>query len=1162
VAARISVVVPIYNVEPYLETCLESIAQQSFTDLDVIMVNDGSTDGSPAIAERFAARDPRFRLVSKPNGGLGAARNTGVEHADGEYLTFVDSDDLLRRHSYELMLSSLEQTGSDIVSGNVRRLSVFGTRQTRFLSRTFLTTRLATHVTEFPPLLADRIAYNKLWRRSFYDQHDLKFPEGTLYEDVPMTIPAHFLAKTVDVLDETVYLWRIRSGDSQSITQRRAETRGLRDRADACRHVSLFLARNGFADGKRLYDRTVVAEDLAYFLGVLDIAEADFRETFLDLSNRFLDEAAPDVTDGLKAIERLKWHLVRTRDLDGILEVLDSDRQLRATLRQPVREGKSWYGDYPFRADPVRAIPPTVYELDSELALRWRIQRMAWEGNLLHLEGLAYIAQLPADTPDAQQVKMFAIGPRGRTVALTTERVHRPDVTSASPAELNLDWSGFTATLDLSPTEKDFRPVGQWQIECEVRAGGVVRRTMKPQSVGLFPLLPVARPGGQHRRVTAFVTAEGRLAVSARSERAVIQRCELIDGVLQFEGDLGGVVDATLELSRRTGAVSLTYPVFLDTTSERATFLARVPVGDLVSELDLADIAANTERTAGGVVWDLRLGGRRMTLGVDLDEPRFIEPGRQITLSRTSFGNVSIVERLLPHVVDAVEWRPGELLRLSGRYEGAPAGDELLLQNRVRAEEYAVPIAHDTARGRFTVELTPGQMPTMAGRLPLQLGVYDFLVRRQEAGAAAVTSLSLEHRSLSALPQALGIGGKSFAVGAWGYDDLVLQVTSGIGDTDAGGYHQRVLQAAYRKSRQSTPLREAVVYQGRHFGPYAGNLRALHEELLRREVPVEHLWVVTDDAWAAPDTARVVRADSAEHYDACARSRYLIADGAWPEWFTRREDQVALQTGFCAPVKRVGVDLADRPRLTRDTQRWARQDATKNLHALSAGPFATAILSRVLSLASGGEVLETGAPAHDLMLSIDRDAVRARLGLAPGQVVVLYAPTYRDNLRAPGGGYWMGPMPDLDLMRADLGEDHVVAVHKHWQVVDPVPFDHTGFVRDVSRYPDLADLLVAADVVVSDYSSLLVQQAAAGRPTVMFAPDLDRFRDDIRGLYVDGAVALPGPVVTTTEELIASIRDRSGLDSTYRAAVASFAAVFCPLADGKSAARAVDRLLG
>src|SRR5215210_3415529 len=107
---RVSVVVPIYNVEPYLEECLESLAGQTMGDLEVVMVDDGSTDRSPAIAEAFAARDLRFKLVSQPNGGLSKARNTGIGHATGEFLAFVDADDVVARNAYELLVGSLDHT--------------------------------------------------------------------------------------------------------------------------------------------------------------------------------------------------------------------------------------------------------------------------------------------------------------------------------------------------------------------------------------------------------------------------------------------------------------------------------------------------------------------------------------------------------------------------------------------------------------------------------------------------------------------------------------------------------------------------------------------------------------------------------------------------------------------------------------------------------------------------------------------------------------------------------------------------------------------------------------------------------------------------------------------------------------------------------------------
>src|SRR3954453_11989051 len=113
---RISVVVPVYNVEPYLAECLESLANQTLGDLEVIMVDDGSKDRSAAIAQEFADRDERFHLITQPNGGLGHARPPGINHATGECLAFVDSDDCLAPNAYELLINALGETASDFAT--------------------------------------------------------------------------------------------------------------------------------------------------------------------------------------------------------------------------------------------------------------------------------------------------------------------------------------------------------------------------------------------------------------------------------------------------------------------------------------------------------------------------------------------------------------------------------------------------------------------------------------------------------------------------------------------------------------------------------------------------------------------------------------------------------------------------------------------------------------------------------------------------------------------------------------------------------------------------------------------------------------------------------------------------------------------------------------
>jgi CDP-glycerol glycerophosphotransferase len=330
---RISVVVPIYNVEAYLGECLDSIARQTVRELEVVMVDDGSTDGSAALARAFAARDARFRLLAQPNGGLGSARNTGTAAATGEFLSFVDSDDVLPEGALERLLGALERTGSDFATGNVLRLTTEGTRQAYFVSRTFTRTRLKTHVTRQRALIADRTAWNKLWRRSFWDAQGYRFPEGVVNEDIPVVIPAHFSARSVDVIAEPVYLWRSREGGERSITQRRLEPRALLDRLDAVEQVVSWLAQHESPEALRWYEESIVADDLRYHLDVLDQADEAYRELFLDRVNALLDSADPEIYARLPAIEQRKWALVRERRMPELLELLRVQRESPPPLR-------------------------------------------------------------------------------------------------------------------------------------------------------------------------------------------------------------------------------------------------------------------------------------------------------------------------------------------------------------------------------------------------------------------------------------------------------------------------------------------------------------------------------------------------------------------------------------------------------------------------------------------------------------------------------------------------------------------------------------------------------------------------------------------------------------------------------------------------------------
>lgn len=259
-APLLSVVVPVYDVEAYLPEALDSILAQTHRGLEVVVVDDGSTDGSGAMADEYAGRDPRVRVVHTDNRGLGAARNEGIRHATGSLLAFADSDDVVPRDAYAVLLRHLERTGSDFVTGSVARWEDDTLTELPWMRRLHRE-RGAFTVQEHPELLGDVFAWNKLFRRSFWDGAALAWPEGIRYEDQPATTRAYVAARRFGVVPEVVYHWRIRR-DGTSITQQRAALDDLRDRWETKRMSLASVSGLGSEKVSAVFLDRVLAGDL------------------------------------------------------------------------------------------------------------------------------------------------------------------------------------------------------------------------------------------------------------------------------------------------------------------------------------------------------------------------------------------------------------------------------------------------------------------------------------------------------------------------------------------------------------------------------------------------------------------------------------------------------------------------------------------------------------------------------------------------------------------------------------------------------------------------------------------------------------------------------------------------------------------------------------
>jgi CDP-glycerol glycerophosphotransferase len=325
----LSVVIPVYNVERYIADCLESLLAQSYLSFEAILVDDGSTDRSVAIAERYAAEDPRLRFVHQANAGLGAARNRGVAAARGTYLTFLDPDDLLVPGAYETMMSTIARTGSDMVVGKLERYEAGRQNVTRLMKLNHSARREQITLSDMPLMLADVFAVNKVYRRRFWDEAGLTFPQGLRYEDQPTLTRAFVAARRFDVVPELVYLWRIRS-DGSSITQRRHELSDLLDRIESKRMSTALVQQTGHAELRDVWFRDILPVDMWEYFRAVPGCDDEYWRTLRSATTRFWsDETVPFERTRTPVQQRLMGWLVengRREDLERLLSFIDEHR--------------------------------------------------------------------------------------------------------------------------------------------------------------------------------------------------------------------------------------------------------------------------------------------------------------------------------------------------------------------------------------------------------------------------------------------------------------------------------------------------------------------------------------------------------------------------------------------------------------------------------------------------------------------------------------------------------------------------------------------------------------------------------------------------------------------------------------------------------------------
>lgn len=332
-----SVIIPVYNTENYLKECLDSIKNQTFKDIEVICIDDKSTDNSLEILEEYSKNDKRFKILKNTeNMGQGTSRNRAIDESKGKYIALIDSDDKIDLNTFEEIYHFIKEYNQDIIIYDTLRFNHKGEMyRGKLQSKSIPKDKIpVTNILNYPNLIYDT-AVNKIIKRSFLRENNLKFKNGRLYEDVLFSMELFLNTDTVGIYPYVKYYWRIREGENKSTTQKRTEIKNITDRVFIIKEMI-----NKFETSEKynvliddLY-RKLLDVDLSIYINLIDKGNDEYKNIIKNEFIPIVEKINDDLIEELDESDKTKFKLLKQGDVDGLIKYIKSEK-IKNLIKNP-----------------------------------------------------------------------------------------------------------------------------------------------------------------------------------------------------------------------------------------------------------------------------------------------------------------------------------------------------------------------------------------------------------------------------------------------------------------------------------------------------------------------------------------------------------------------------------------------------------------------------------------------------------------------------------------------------------------------------------------------------------------------------------------------------------------------------------------------------------
>lgn len=1147
---RLSVVVPMYNVELFLEEALDTLLLQNVSsqEMQVILIDDGSKDKTGVISQKYVKKYPEFfEYHLFENGGLGASRNRGTRLANSEYITYFDPDDKIVEGSYRKALDILQDTQSDILIGGTKRFNSKKVWNSWIHSRAV--TRDLENVTfsSHPELVWDSTAWNKLYRLDFLRDNNIYTPEGILYEDMPMVVPALTLAHSIDVMSDTMYMWRSRDFGTPSITQMSSnDTKPLIDRLFAMTKILKELSINNASD-------SIVEAQMSKFLN-FDIMVMFDKDKFELFSSKQKKELFTALKNFLRLFNEDQLSKSNFHDLVYYKRVLEAKSvsefsEITLTfLRQSQNYWGYWKDDEYYLASDISDLTKKASLEDFKLFPK--IEDVNFGNDILHINGYFY-AQF-SDMSSSKLVKnpRISIVDAQQNVIkeqigeVTFHKNHRITATygynkshfGKNGADFNYDYSEYTIEIKL--TDFNFSEEIAVNLVLSVEIDGIEVKEVLKNPIGGIRTRPSSYVSDNNNVYSvSYDTNSWVMNISNKRNVNVIKKTS--DDKLEINTDYDDVflVSGNQKLKLKIFNNELIFPVGVqrqlkrfDKSVRKTWSFVRLPAQTGIMEKVYYKSEPKNYHN------DTSL---EMTYANDAGEAI-----HKISWVYPLINDIKIENNYLKITFSLTGWlKEAQKVQILAD----PKVDLIWETEKLDIDKYLLNLQL-TKAGFGSKEWLNFHV-----RLTFQDGYQtDELLRWDKK------QYELKNRWFSSD----NVGWLIWDVNRFEYSGFALKRTADrVYRQRKIGEYEIFLETEYQKWLEEPLLEKTIVwtaYWGKN-NKFGSNPGALYEYFITIHPDYQNIIVmedaICDYSELYPD-AKIISFNTKEYWYYMARAKYFINDVNFEEYAReKRSGQIEIQTMHGTPLKTMGFDV---PSEWTDKSYNAYQRRNNSWdYLIVPSDYVAEIATKAYRV--NPKLLKTGYPRNDKLLELNKHTdvklLKEKLNLPQNKKIVLYSPTWRKKGETDINDYL-----NIESMYKAIPEDTLILIKPHpfesWTNLD-------GKYQDKLKYApenaSIENLYVISEAVITDYSSVMFDFALLNKPMIFYAFDYQNYIDN-RGLNIELDKIAPGPFIQKQSELEFWISNFATIQHKYKKEIDSFKQRFCQYDDGHASQKIVDTI--